>query len=86
MAVPFMGLYVTQSLHRPEFDAGIIISLFGVGAILGATAGGKLTDMFGFRPVQIFSSIIGGAFFLVFAQVNDFTTLCILSLLISFFL
>lgn len=85
MAVPFMGLYVTQSLHRPESDAGIIISLFGVGAILGATAGGKLTDMFGFRPVQIFSSIIGGAFFLVFAQVNDFTTLCILSLLISFF-
>jgi MFS family permease len=85
MAVPFMGLYVTQSLHRPESDAGIIISLFGVGAILGATAGGKLTDMFGFRPVQILSSIIGGAFFLVFAQVDDFTTLCILSLLISFF-
>ncbi|RZK58661.1 MAG: MFS transporter, partial [Pedobacter sp.] len=85
MAVPFMGLYITQSLNRPESDAGIIISLFGVGAILGATAGGKLTDMFGFRPVQIFSSIIGGAFFLVFARVSDFTTLCILSLLISFF-
>lgn len=85
MAVPFMGLYVTQSLHRPASDAGFIISLFGVGAILGAAAGGKLTDMFGFRPVQIFSSVIGGALFLVFSQVNDFTTLCILSVLISFF-
>ena len=85
MAVPFMGLYVTQSLHRPESDAGIIISLFGVGAILGAAAGGKLTDMFGFRPVQIVSSVIGGALFLGFAQIENFTLLCIMSVLISFF-
>lgn len=85
MAVPFMGLYVTQSLHRPESDAGIIISLFGVGAILGAAAGGKLTDMFGFRPVQIFSSVIGGALFLAFSQITDFALLCVMSVLISFF-
>ena len=85
MAVPFMGLYVTQSLHRPESDAGIIISLFGAGAILGATAGGKLTDMFGFRPVQIVSSIVGGLLFLVFSQIDNFTMLCILSVFISFF-
>ncbi len=85
MAVPFMGLYVTQSLHRTILDAGFVITLFGVGAILGAAAGGKLTDMFGFRPVQIFSSIIGGGLFLAFSQINDFTTLCIMSLLISFF-
>jgi len=85
MAVPFMGLYVTQSLHRPASDAGIIISLFGVGSILGAAAGGKLTDMFGFRPVQIFSSLIGGTFFLGFSQVTHFNTLCVLAVLISFF-
>ncbi len=85
MAVPFMGLYVTQSLHRPVSDAGIIISLFGVGAILGAAAGGKLTDMFGFRPVQIFAAAIGGLFFLAFSMVKDFHTLCVLAVLISFF-
>jgi len=85
MAVPFMGLYVTQSLHRPAADAGIIISLFGLGSILGASAGGKLTDMFGFRPVQIFSSLIGGLLFFVFAQIRDFHTLCVLALFISFF-
>jgi predicted MFS family arabinose efflux permease len=85
MAVPFMGLYVTQALHRPESDAGIIISLFGVGAICGATIGGKLTDMFGFRPVQITAALVGGLFFLVFALVNNFTILCVLAVLISFF-
>lgn len=85
MAVPFMGLYVTQALHRPESDAGIIISLFGFGAIAGAAAGGKLTDVFGFRPVQIIASLVGGSFFLVFAFMKDFNTLCMLALVISFF-
>jgi len=85
MAIPFMGLYVTQSLHRPKFDAGLISLIFGIGSILGAAAGGKLTDVFGFRPVQIVAALIGGAFFLVFSQVNDFKILCILALFISFF-
>jgi len=85
MAVPFMGLYITQSLHRPMSDAGLVISLFGIGAFLGSAAGGKLTDMFGFRPIQILASIIGGSLFLAFSQVEHFSTLCILSFFISFF-
>lgn len=85
MAVPFMGLYVTQALHRPESDAGIIISLFGAGSIAGAAAGGKLTDVFGYRPVQILAALLGGIFFLFFAMVEDFKWLCILAVVISFF-
>lgn len=85
MAVPFMGLYVTQSLHRSASEAGFIITLFGLGSILGSAAGGKLTDVIGFRPVQIFSAIIGGTFFLFFASITHFHTLCILAVVISFF-
>ncbi|RNL56587.1 MFS transporter [Pedobacter jejuensis] len=85
MAVPFMGLYVTQSLHRSEMDAGLIITLFGVGSILGSATGGKLTDIIGFRPVQIFSSIIGGLLFILFSAITTFSTLCILAVVISFF-
>ncbi|WP_293297272.1 MFS transporter [Pedobacter sp. UBA4863] len=85
MAVPFMGLYITQVLHRPESDAGIIISLFGFGAIAGAAAGGKFTDMFGYRPVQIVAALVSGLFFLFFAFVENFTWLCVLAVVISFF-
>ncbi|MEO7313041.1 MAG: MFS transporter [Chitinophagaceae bacterium] len=84
MAVPFMGLYVVHYLHRPASDAGIIISLFGAGSILGAIAGGKLTDMIGFRPVQIFSSVLGGLLFLLFSTITHFKALCSLTILISF--
>jgi len=85
MAVPFMGLYVTQSLHRSEMEAGLIITLFGIGSILGSATGGKLTDIIGFRPVQILSSIIGGALFILFSTISHFSTLCILAVVISFF-
>lgn len=85
MAVPFMGLYVTQSLHHSETEAGLIITLFGIGSILGSAMGGKLTDMIGFRPVQILSSIIGGLLFLLFSTITNFSTLCMLTVVISFF-
>ena len=85
MAVPFMGLYVTQSLHRSETDAGLIITLFGIGSVLGSAIGGKFTDIVGFRPVQILSSIVGGILFMLFSTIDHFSTLCILAVVISFF-
>lgn len=85
MAVPFMSLYVTQFLGRPAADAGLIITLFGVGSILGASAGGKFTDMFGFRYVQLFSTLTGGAFFIFFSTIRHFETICFLTVLIAFF-
>ncbi len=85
MAVPFMGLYLTQSLNRSAADAGLIISLFGLGAMAGSAVGGKLTDVIGFKAVQVIASIVSGVFFLLFAYVEDFNILCVLSVVISFF-
>lgn len=85
MAVPFMGLYLTQSLGRSAADAGLIISIFGIGAMAGSAVGGKLTDVIGFKAVQVIASIFAGSFFILFAFVEDFIILCILSGVISFF-
>jgi predicted MFS family arabinose efflux permease len=52
MAIPFMSLYVTQSLHQSAEGAGLIITLFGIGSIIGSSTGGKFTDLFGFRPFR----------------------------------
>ncbi|MCF0070059.1 MFS transporter [Dyadobacter sp. CY261] len=85
MAVPFMSMYITQSLHRSIGDAGIIITLFGVGSVLGAMAGGYLTDKLGFHPVQIGSLVLSGVFFVLFGFVTDFVLLCFLIIVLSFF-
>jgi predicted MFS family arabinose efflux permease len=85
MAVPFMSMYITQSLHRSIADAGFIITLFGVGSVLGAMAGGYLTDKIGFRPVQVASLIISGFLFAVFGHVDNFSGLCMLTVVLAFF-
>lgn len=80
-----MSMYVTQSLHRSIEDAGLIITLFGVGSVLGAMAGGYLTDKLGFQPVQIGSLVLSGIFFLLFSLTSDFAQLCVLIVVLSFF-
>ena len=85
MVLPFMSMYITQSLHRTIADAGLIVTLYGIGSVLGAMAGGYLTDKIGFRPVQIVSFIISGLLFLLFGQIDDFTGLCLLTIVLSFF-
>ena len=85
MAVPFIGLYVTEYMHRPKQDAGLIITLFGIGSVFGSMLGGKLTDKLGFRKVQIGSAIIGGSLFFVFGAIQHFHTLCIMAVVLSFF-
>ncbi len=76
MAIPFLGIYATQALHRSLKDAGLLITLFGVGSIIGASLGGWLTDKIGFRPVQVASAIISGLLFLAVPFIKDFTLLC----------
>ncbi|TDE15415.1 MFS transporter [Dyadobacter psychrotolerans] len=85
MAIPFMSMYITQSLHRSIADAGLIITLFGVGSVLGAMAGGYLTDKIGFHPVQVVSLIISGLLFVLFGHVDNFNGLCFLTVVLSFF-
>jgi predicted MFS family arabinose efflux permease len=84
MAVPFMSMYVTQSQQRSLSDAGLIITLYGVGSILGASTGGFMVDKIGFRPVQVFTSIVSGLLFILFAFVEDFSQICLLVVLLSF--
>ncbi|KAA0993123.1 MFS transporter [Dyadobacter aurulentus] len=85
MAVPFMSMYITQNLHRSIADAGLIITLFGAGSVLGAMAGGYFTDKWGFRPVQVLSLVLSGLFFVLFGLVTDFAILCGLVVILSFF-
>ncbi len=84
MVAPFMSMYITQSKHRSIADAGLIITLFGVGAVLGATVSGYFIDKFSFRAVQLFSSIIGGLLFLLFGHIDSFAGICVMTVLLSF--
>jgi predicted MFS family arabinose efflux permease len=84
MVVPFMTIYATQKLHFTLTQAGIIMGLFGLGAIVGAFIGGKLTDKLGFYPVQITALLSGGLLFMVIGFLTTFASLCMGVFVLSF--
>jgi hypothetical protein len=54
MVLPFMTFYLTSpEMGYSVGKAGIVMALFGLGAVTGAFLGGRLTDRISFYPVQL---------------------------------
>lgn len=83
MVVPFMTIYMTQRVGVSISKAGFVMSLFGMGAIIGALIGGKLTDRIGSYYIQISSLIGGGIMFIILGQMRTYNTICIFTFLLA---
>ena len=77
MVIPFMTIYCTQKLHFSLTQAGFVMGLFGLGAILGAVFGGRITDKWGFYPQQVAALLLGGVMFIVTGYLHTYISLCI---------
>ena len=71
MVLPFLGIYMTDALHFTLGQTGIVLSCFGVGAMIGSTLGGWLTDRKGHFNVQLVSFFLSVP---VFFMLPQFTT------------
>jgi predicted MFS family arabinose efflux permease len=72
MVIPFMSVYLKEELNMTLEQAGILMAVFGMGAMVGSFLGGWLTDKIGHFRVQFFSLIIGGSMFFVLLYMRDF--------------
>lgn len=63
--------------------AGFVMALFGLGAMAGGFFGGRLTDKFGFYPVQIFTLSGGGILFILLGLMKSFPLICIFTFTLS---
>lgn len=72
MVLPFLTVYLTSRLGFTIGEAGLIMGFFGVGSIIGALVGGRLTDKLGFYYVMFFSLVMNGIFFIVLGQMQTF--------------
>ena len=77
MVIPFMTMYLTQQNGLSIDKAGLVMSIFGLGAVTGAMIGGKLVDVIGYYYVQITALAGGGVLFIVLGQMEDYTSICI---------
>jgi MFS family permease len=72
MVLPFLSLYLREARGLTLAETGIILSLFGLGALAGSFLGGWLTDKFGSFAVQTGSLIGGGICFLILKNIESF--------------
>jgi predicted MFS family arabinose efflux permease len=77
MVLPFLSIYLTGALGYTVGQAGIILSMFGLGSMCGAYLGGWLTDRVGHFKVQFLSLILGGLLFFVLSGISQFMSLAI---------
>lgn len=84
MVLPFMTLYLTDSKHFTIGQAGIVMTIFGAGAICGGLLGGRMTDKIGFYKQQLFALICGGLLFITLGQMKTYLSICIFTFLLSF--
>lgn len=70
MVLMFTTLYLTRDLNFTKEAAGITLSFYGIGSVLGSFAGGWITDRMHHRPIMIFSLVGSGLilFLMLFAQ------------------
>ncbi len=70
MVIFFLSLYLTRSLGLTTARAGQALSLYGVGSLAGAFAGGWLSDHVGSITVQKVSLAVCGVTLIVLGQVR----------------
>lgn len=75
MVIPFLTIYCTQKLNFSIFQAGVIMALFGLGSVLGAFIGGKITDKIGFYYLQVGALLSGGIMFISLSFLESFLSL-----------
>ena len=82
MVMPFLSLYFTGvldegGLEMSYFNAGVLMTLFGIGTVGGQWLGGKLTDTIGYYPVQFWTLLVSGFIYISLIFVQSFELWCV---------
>lgn len=76
MVLPFMTLYCNHRGYT-EIQGGLAVAIYGIGSLVGAFIGGRLSDKLGFYYVQLVALFGGGIMFIILGQMDSYFSICI---------
>lgn len=82
MVLPFMTLYCKHIGYSTQ-QGGMVVGIYGTGALVGAFLGGRTSDRFGFYYMQFSSLFFGGMLFITLGQMSSFLSICICTFFLS---
>ncbi|RYY18301.1 MAG: MFS transporter [Chitinophagaceae bacterium] len=82
MVLAFLTLYCI-SIGFSVDQAGIVVAMYGSGAVVGAFLGGKVSDKVGFYFTQVSALVLGGIMFIVVGRLRGFEMICIGAFILS---
>ena len=85
MVLAFMTLYLTEEIGFGESGAGRMMSIYGVGAIVGNYLGGRFTNWAGSVRLQIILLLISGPMYLLIPLSRNWQEIGISIFLLSLF-
>ncbi len=77
MVIPFLSLYLSDDLCFSLSQIGWVMTSFGLGSLLGAWIGGKLSDHIGYYKVILGSLFLTGISFFVVQYFSSFWSICV---------
>lgn len=83
MVLPFLALYLTRSRGLTDFQAGLVLAVYGAGALLTAPFAGRLADRYGPRRILELSLFASGTAILLLLAAPGFPTLALAAFLWS---
>lgn len=82
MVLAFLTLY-SNSLGFSILQGGWLVAIYGMGSIVGAFLGGKISDIIGFYYTQFLALFLGGLLFLLLGQMETFTQIAVCTFFLS---
>lgn len=84
MVLPFLVLYLTNQLGFSAPQAGLMLLLYGAGALVSALISGRLADRYGPLPILRSSLLLSGGILLAFPLARSFGAVVVATLALAF--
>lgn len=83
MVLPFLALYLTQEIGVGIGKAGLVLTFYGIGALISAPFAGKLSDKIGALNLIRFSLFFSGITFFIYTLFDNYIAISITSVVLA---